>query len=603
MDALAGVIERSRSKRLLEASAKMRSAITQSEQNTDAWLNLAAQTLVEQTYAKYCLVFKKQSDLKFKAVTGAPRVGEEYQLVASANSLISLIAEKHLNVRLSDFRNEDERQAVFQTKEFDAPLVKQFKSFLGEDFRSWMAAPVLIGSHAIAVIMLLNKTKHLAQQFSDTDETILRGVCSDLGRSIPSVETYESMKRISGAKLSPDLSKTENLEKVYDLLTGIIPGVTSAALYLQSPDLLKPELRMLGGNEIWFSNLPEGMKASPRLTPISAPKVVSHAGSDFLFQVKTRSTPQVAETRDEQQFLSATKIPGIEGETGLLLIALHRNYLSDFEKYILSFLGAELGHLLWAERSVLKQLHDVVQVHHAIRSGLSGINHIEVAMSCYEIYKETGNVAELQSARFRKALERTYAFTKKTQVLMDESRFFLSDISRDSLRIGGHSTAGLIRDVARAVNPGAERRHLKIHVDQQLPKEFENVQMDRGLVYMLLFNLLENAVKYSFREKDIHVIASIERDYWILKVKNQGVFIEPADRDVIFKPFFRRPTGQAATTRPGTGLGLAVAQRIAQAHGGSITVESTILEKYPEPLAETCFTVTMPRKLQSKEAK
>jgi signal transduction histidine kinase len=225
-------------------------------------------------------------------------------------------------------------------------------------------------------------------------------------------------------------------------------------------------------------------------------------------------------------------------------------------------------------------------------------------MGCYEFYRESGDVSELQGARFRKALERTYAFMKKTQILMEESRFLLSDITKASLRLGAHSIPSLVRDVVRAVSPAAERRDLHIHIDQHLSKELEMAHMDRGLIYMLSFNLLENAVKYSFRGRDILIRASIERENWVLRIRNYGVYIRPEDRDMIFMPFRRRPTGQAATTRPGTGLGLAVAKRIAESHGGSIDVESKIIdESSSEPVAETCFTVTLPRRIHMKEDK
>jgi GAF domain-containing protein len=328
VDALAGVIARSRDNRLLRTSDKMRTAFMDPDRSTDTWLSLAATTLADMTYAQSCVVFKQQRDLRFEVVTGIPKGIETNNLVAGAQSLTSHIAQHPRTVRISNFHDDDERLQVFQTTDFDQDLVERYEAVVGTPLRSLMAAPVLIGEHAIAVIMLINKQKHLAKQFSDTDEKILQSVCDDLGKAIPSVETFESMKRISGTRLSPDLSKAENCQRVFSLLCEILPGTVAAALFLKSPDLLDPEIRPLGGEKSWFT--------------INHETVAKFTGLLTLGPVK-------GHPKSMSRFLLVLVLPGLDGEAGRLLIGLHRNYVSDFENVVLSFLCAELGNLLWAE--------------------------------------------------------------------------------------------------------------------------------------------------------------------------------------------------------------------------------------------------------------
>jgi signal transduction histidine kinase len=113
----------------------------------------------------------------------------------------------------------------------------------------------------------------------------------------------------------------------------------------------------------------------------------------------------------------------------------------------------------------------------------------------------------------------------------------------------------------------------------------------RPLLGQLLDNLLENACKHSMPGTPIVVRMETEPSAVIISVEDQGCGIAPADLERIFEPFYR-----AESTRrqghAGVGLGLAVARRIAEAHGGTITAESALghgsrlivrLSRAPEP--------------------
>ena len=89
----------------------------------------------------------------------------------------------------------------------------------------------------------------------------------------------------------------------------------------------------------------------------------------------------------------------------------------------------------------------------------------------------------------------------------------------------------------------------------------------------IIDNLVGNAVKYSRRGGQVEVCASYEVDAAVVTVRDTGLGISKVDQGHLFSAF-HRSSNPDALSLPGTGLGLAISRRIAELHGGDITVES-----------------------------
>jgi signal transduction histidine kinase len=101
-------------------------------------------------------------------------------------------------------------------------------------------------------------------------------------------------------------------------------------------------------------------------------------------------------------------------------------------------------------------------------------------------------------------------------------------------------------------------------------------------IAQLFSNILSNAITHGNASLPIRVTAAIVDGNFILSVANSGDRIPVEKLDALFKPFVRGPNSSA---KQGLGLGLYIAQTIAQAHGGSITASSSE--------EETVFTLTL----------
>jgi signal transduction histidine kinase len=97
------------------------------------------------------------------------------------------------------------------------------------------------------------------------------------------------------------------------------------------------------------------------------------------------------------------------------------------------------------------------------------------------------------------------------------------------------------------------------------------VEADPVRVERILYNLMENAVKYSPGQKLIKVFAFRENDIITTGVSDTGIGISPEELDRIFEPFERL---EKTSSSKGLGLGLVVCKRLVEAQGGRIRVES-----------------------------
>jgi signal transduction histidine kinase len=130
-------------------------------------------------------------------------------------------------------------------------------------------------------------------------------------------------------------------------------------------------------------------------------------------------------------------------------------------------------------------------------------------------------------------------------------------------------------DLIRVVEEAADSCRLEFGQDRSIaiaaPKGVI-VPVEATHLRMVVSNLLRNALIYSFRGTRVEVVVQDAGDHVELSVRDEGPEIPAKDRRRIFDPFARGSNGRS--NRMGTGLGLFIARRVVEAHGGRIWVES-----------------------------
>ena len=135
------------------------------------------------------------------------------------------------------------------------------------------------------------------------------------------------------------------------------------------------------------------------------------------------------------------------------------------------------------------------------------------------------------------------------------------------------SLASVCQNSLQMIQESANAKNIKLH--QTIEKNVHTVSADERRLSQILINLLSNAVKFTPENGDIglDVAGDAESGYLYLTVWDTGIGIRPEDQNRLFQPFVQLDA-RLSKRYEGTGLGLALAERFAKMHNGSITVES-----------------------------
>lgn len=142
--------------------------------------------------------------------------------------------------------------------------------------------------------------------------------------------------------------------------------------------------------------------------------------------------------------------------------------------------------------------------------------------------------------------------------------------------------AALVEEIITDLTPLASQN------DITMEQDCDNVVItgSDALIYRLVFNLIENAVKYNRRGGSVSVSVHKENSDVVVRVSDTGCGIPEEYRESIFQPFFRVDKSRSRQMG-GVGLGLALVHEIAVLHGGSVRAE-------PGNKVGTVFIVTLP---------
>ena len=198
---------------------------------------------------------------------------------------------------------------------------------------------------------------------------------------------------------------------------------------------------------------------------------------------------------------------------------------------------------------------------------------MQLQLDLYNSTEHPSNDACAQQT-IRMVTEQNERLTKMVKTLLDMSE--LQTVARDD-KI---ELDALVEEVLADLEPLAQEKNI------QLIENCEKITMTGSdiLLYRLVYNLVENAIKYNRADGTVTVAATRKDGHICLTISDTGSGIPEEMKERIFEPFFRLDKSRSRALG-GVGLGLALVREIVSVHGGSITVKSN-------PSGGTTFAVT-----------
>ena len=207
-----------------------------------------------------------------------------------------------------------------------------------------------------------------------------------------------------------------------------------------------------------------------------------------------------------------------------------------------------------------KQKRFVADASHELRTPVTSLKmSTEVALLDKSLSKE----------KLREALQSNLEETDKLDSLLN-NLLRLSQLESDEIR-GNFTVLSTESLVASALERVAQRAEAK-HITMANKTKDEAVVGDNDSLVQLLVILLDNAIKYSPEKSTVTLTSSRHKHEITISVIDLGIGIEPKALEHVFDRFYR--ADQARGGSNGFGLGLSIAQHIADVHDGSITITS-----------------------------
>ena len=206
---------------------------------------------------------------------------------------------------------------------------------------------------------------------------------------------------------------------------------------------------------------------------------------------------------------------------------------------------------------------------------------IAIAQTNIEVLEMDNNVTVTDYKRLteilKMSLERMSALSEKLLLLsegvQDRSRWSKVDIQT------------LIDEVAAEFKAKAATAGITLELGSASENSF--VEGDTLRLKQALINLVDNAIKYNQPSGKVQISADTIDNKIVIKVKDTGIGIASADQQRVFDRFYRVDKSRSRS-QGGSGLGLAIVKKIAEEHGGTVSVESA-------PGAGSTFSITLQR--------
>lgn len=351
--------------------------------------------------------------------------------------------------------------------------------------------------------------------------------------------------------------------------------------------LLGPFALLDSGGRVIASNVPPEMQNRLLDSPDMATVPLAVDGEQIGTVIAFTREPELSQEDNEflRRISEALLLAALAAALGAMLLGvlLARSLTRPLHELTRAIQAMQDGKLEQAVRVRSRdEIGQLVNAFNQMSSDLAHANHLRRQMTAdiahdlrTPLTVVTGYLEGLRDGTLGATPERFETMHQEAvqlQHLVEDLRTLsLADAGELSLEMKATAPHEFMQDVARSYEPLAQQSTITLHVeaDEALPA----VSMDPQRMMQVMGNLLTNALRYTPAGGTITLRARQDGDALCLQVHDTGPGIPPEKLPYIFHRFYRADESRSQNGGE-SGLGLAIAKSIVQAHGGSIHAES-----------------------------
>ena len=320
---------------------------------------------------------------------------------------------------------------------------------------------------------------------------------------------------------------------------------------------------------------------------------LKRAGIDATFHVQSLQDERIPKTKKKVLLSSGSFTSDVvrlnpvnryavtfDGLNSLLVREITPQILfSIFVTVLIAIAFYVMYHNLNAQQQLMKIKNEFISnVTHELKTPVATVSVALEALRNFHVLDDRARTTEYLDIAQNELSRLTLMTDKILKTAVFENRGV--DIRFEKLNLDA-----LIQEVLNSMKLVFEKRK----TDLRYEKNGNDFMLDGSRAHLtnVVYNLLDNALKYSPESSGLHIALKGNVETLVLSVRDSGIGIAPEYKGRIFDKFFRVPSGDVHNTK-GYGLGRSYVSSVVKSHGGKIEVES-------EEGKGSCFKITLPR--------
>jgi len=330
---------------------------------------------------------------------------------------------------------------------------------------------------------------------------------------------------------------------------------------------LKELVETISGDRARLATILDNMADGVIMTDIEGNISLANNAAEKLFSIKNATKKPLIEVVRDHEIDEVLKLCLKTAKTQAV------QYESGTSKRYIRAIAIPIAHdelngilLLFQDLTELRNLQTtrrelIGNISHEFRTPLAGIKAMVETL-------RDGTVDDKETARdFLTRIDDEVE--RLTQIVAELTELSRIETGKAELMLEPVNLNLLVEEVITQLSPQVERRQLSI--DKKPAADLPSVQADKTRIRQVIVNLVHNAIKFTSPDGKITIVTQVHGGSVTVDISDTGIGIAKIDLPHVFERFYK---GDRARSGGGTGMGLAIAKHVVEAHGGNILVQS-----------------------------